>query len=172
MQYPIPTHLKKILIPTRYEDQQLIGNIRCTCGCNTFALKVYADMSSGQPCVCEKNNGFAFAIGAVCTACSTDWLLLDFAKHGYDGFVCKEHVPVMPEELVPCQCPKCGGNVFCIETEIEVEDKTQFLEECVEDCPDEFKPEDYVDAFGWIVMNIHCRECGCRQKGWVDLELS
>ena len=56
--------------------------------------------------------------------------------------------------------------------EIEVEDREQFIEECVEFEPERFVPDDYVDAFNWIVISAECAECGDYREKWVDLELS
>lgn len=59
-----------------------------------------------------------------------------------------------------------------IEIGIEVEDREQFIEEVVEEEPDKYVPEDYVDAFDWICIYIKCSECGQVINDWVDFETS
>ena len=54
---------------------------------------------------------------------------------------------------------------------IEVEDKNQFVEECVNEFPERFTAEDYVDSFDWITITLCCANCN-ESVDWIDLELS
>ena len=60
-----------------------------------------------------------------------------------------------------------------IETEQQRKDREtrQFIEECVEEFPEDFSPEDYIDAFNWIVISLTCDKCN-EKKELVNLELS
>ena len=48
------------------------------------------------------------------------------------------------------------------------------FENFAEDFTDDEKlsPEDYVDAFNWLVINLKCSECGKNFQGFVNIELS
>ena len=54
---------------------------------------------------------------------------------------------------------------------LQIEDKEQFIEECVNEYPDKFSPDDYVDAFDWIAINVCCKKCS-KEVEWISLELS
>ena len=54
---------------------------------------------------------------------------------------------------------------------IEAEDQEQFIEECVMEYPDEFSEDNYVDAFNWITVTLHCVNCDDKNE-WINLELS
>lgn len=175
MEYPIPTHLRDIYVidEERSDENGLEGSLKCSCAGTGFALNVYADILDNYISVREKNGGFAFVVAAVCSECGKKHVIMDLSKHGYDGFVCEEGVLVDADELEPYTCPQCQSNDFEVKLEIETEDREQFIEEVVEDdFLGEFKPEDYVDAFNWLVISIKCRKCGQDYKRWTDLELA
>lgn len=174
MDYPIPTHLKEILvIDEKTSDMHCIdGSLKCTCGCEKFSLKIFSEHYNQQLSVAKKDNGFAFVIKAVCADCGKDWIVIDLSKHGYDGFVFKDGLPVDDSELEKYLCPKCKKEYFSVKVGIEAEDKEQFIEECVAECPDEFSPEDYVEAFNWITISVQCCKCKRIDNEWVSLELS
>lgn len=175
MDYPVPNHLKEIYIVDEEKSDMyggLEGTLKCQCGCGEFALEIYAEVFDKYISVNKKDGGFAFVVDAVCKSCGRRHTIMDLSKHGYDGFVCEDGLPVCVEELKPCGCAKCGANRFKLDVGIEVEDREQFIEECVEFEPERFVPEDYVDAFNWIVISTKCAECGDYRERWVDLELS
>lgn len=95
-------------------------------------------------------------------------LLFDQAKQGYDGFVCHDLVSANYENLELFQCESCVSEAYIIKFDIEAEDLEQFIEECVTEFPEEFSPEDYVDAFNWIVIILTYNEI----IELVNLELS
>lgn len=171
MEYPIPTHLKDILKVNaqRSDEETLVGSIVCTCGSEVFGIMQNEDGEWDDSLPYGEQDGLK--INAVCVKCHKKLLLFDAATQGYDGFVCHGSKTAPDDSLTPLKCEKCGVNMFRVNVMIEVEDKEQFIEECVADAPDEFKPEDYVDAFGWIVVNLRCAACGL-EDDWIDLELS
>jgi hypothetical protein len=40
----------------------------------------------------------------------------------------------------------------------------------LKDFGDRFKPEDWVDAFGWFQISLHCLSCQTSYPEWVDYE--
>lgn len=169
--YPIPTHLKNIFeIDESLSDMNnLSGKVVCNCGCAKFRIMQNEDKEYDSSLPYGEQDGIK--INAVCEQCGKILLLFDQATQGYDGFVCHDCKTASDESLTPLTCKKCGERVFSVKMEIEVEDQEQFIEECVTDNPDEFSPEDFVDAFNWIVVNIHCESCE-NEEEWIDLELS
>lgn len=164
MKFLIPTHLQSIyhLDMDKSESDFLTGRIKCTCGCVSFRMVHNND----------EDREHSLMLKLICTDCEKEWLLLDEATQGYGGFVCHDGETAPESKLHDYVCPTCGKNHAAVQVEIEPEDYEQFQEEIVEEYPDEFKPSDFVDAFGWITVSLHCTECGTRENGWVDLELS
>lgn len=148
------------------------GSLKCTCGCEKFSFRNFANYYNAQPCVFPKNDGFAFVIKVVCADCNKNWVVMDLSKHGYDGFVCRNGLSVDESELKKYLCPKCGKEYFLVKVGIEAEDKEQFIEECVSEYPDEFSPDDYIDAFNWITVSVKCCNCEMTCEEWISLELS
>ena len=169
--YPIPTHLKNIFeIDENLSDMNNIsGKIVCNCGCEKFRIMQNEDMEYDSSLPYGEQDGIK--VIAVCEKCGKTLLLFDQATQGYDGFVCHDCKTASDESLTPLKCKKCGEGAFGVKMEIEVEDKEQFIEECVNEYPDEFSPEDFVDAFNWITVNIHCENCE-NEDEWISLELS
>ena len=110
-------------------------------------------------------------ITAKCSKCGDTELLFDQAKHGYDGFVCHSFRSADKNALKHVKCEKCGGEIFSADISIEVEEKEQFIEECVNEYPEEFSEEDFADAFGWFTLTAKCAKCGLNNEV-IDLELS
>lgn len=171
---PIPTHLKDIMAVDEecFDGEWLEGKIKCTCGCCDVKLKIYGEDHDQYLTVKEYQDDFGFRVAAVCAECGKEMDLIDMAKHGYDGFVCGNGVPVDDADLQPYFCRECRGDVFSAEVRIELEDPEQFNDEVVSDEPEKFNPKDYVNAFDWFTMSIACRNCGRKKEGWVDLETS
>lgn len=169
--YPIPTHLKEILdVDESCSDQNDVdGKIVCTCGCEKFRIMQNEDAEYDDSLPYGEQDGMK--INAICEKCGKTLLLFDQATQGYDGFVCHDYKTAPDEKLTPLRCKKCGKEVFRVKLGIEVEDRAQFIEECVADAPDEFAPEDYVDAFNWITVDFLCEDCKNADE-WISLELS
>lgn len=169
--YPIPTHLKDILNvdESRSDLHDIEGKIVCTCGCEKFRIMQNEDHNLSNSLPYGVWDGIK--INAICEKCGKTSLLFDEATQGYNGFVCHDFKTAPDEKLTPLRCKMCGKEVFSIKLGIEVEDKEQFIEECVTEYPDEFSPEDFVDAFNWITVDICCEDCK-KNDEWLSLELS
>ena len=48
--FPIPTHLKDILIATgkKNDEFHVEGIVKCPCGCENFYIMIYADTEEGK----------------------------------------------------------------------------------------------------------------------------
>lgn len=169
---PIPTHLKNILIISKngYNGDDIEGMIQCTCGCKNIKLKIYAEEHNDHISVNEYKGDYGFRIVGLCTSCKKTFDIFDMAKHGYDGFVCNDGKSVEDIDLKKYSCSDCKNDTFEVEVGIELEDQEQFNEEIVNENPDEFKSEDYVDAFDWITISLKCSNCGRVIKDWVNFE--
>ena len=173
--YPIPRHLVEIFNVNTEESSEydIKGKISCTCGCDKFGIRTYAEYDKeGCPHVYEYKGDYAFVVKCICKDCQKEWLLFDLSKHGFEGFLWHEGAEVPDSELEKYHCLKCNSEYLEIIVEIEAEDKEQFIEEVVELEPDKYTEEDYVDAFNWITIDLKCAECGEEFKNWVSLELS
>ena len=151
---PVPTHLKPFLDTVTYRDgqTQVTGTVRCACGSRCFSACRNRD----------DDNHFH----VICRDCSDDILLFDMHRHGWDTLVC--HVPVEDcgtGEVTEC-CPKCDGEAFRVEVWIEHADEAEFVA-CVEG---ELPDSEWVNAFTWFAAHLTCAKCGCKVRGWADIE--
>lgn len=171
MNYPIPTHLKNILIVNESEtdSSNLNGKIVCDCGCEHFSILHNEDREYDSKLKYWEQDGLK--VVAVCDKCKKKHLVFDEATQGYNGLVCGDCKTASDDSLTYLKCPKCGSDIFSMTIDIEIEDKEQFIEECVNEYPDRFSPEDYIDSFDWITINIRCKKCAYEYE-WISLELS
>ena len=177
MVYPLPKHLKKIFIVDKEEtdSSNLIGKIRCTCGCEEFYIDTFSSYYGEDKCISfsEDVEGYSLLVRAECACCKKKWTIFDFSKHGFPGFVFGEGTAVNEnEELIRYSCNKCNQKVFTIDVCIQPEDKEQFIDENVIVHPDKFSENDYVEAFDWIVISLDCKKCNHKNEDWLNLELS
>ncbi len=186
---PVPTYLKSYIDVDKEKsnDSNLEGKVKCSCGCQELRLKIFAEKSDEEPYESisdcdgysvigcdEYKNGFALKILGECSKCKNQFDIFDISKYGFEGFVTKPDYYYTPNdnELESNVCPKCGNNLFEVGIALEVEDKEQFMEECVECEPDKYTPEDYVNAFNWIVISLKCTECSYFMPTWLNEETS
>lgn len=170
-----PKHLEKILRVTDYDDRgTLDGEIVCECGCETFGIKYFGDVYPphiiGTRTMGENRD--ACVVKAVCRNCGKEWLIFDYSKHGYDGFICRDGVTVPDEELITAVAGE--ERDFGVEISIEFDDEEQFTEEVVEDPPEgmSFVPDDRVNIWSWVVINLKCAKSGKILKDFVNIELA
>ena len=172
MGYPIPTHLKTIFKVNEAESNKdnLNGKIVCECGCDCFSIFHNLDRKYDKSLRYNEQDGLK--VIAVCKNCKKKHLIFDEATQGYNGYVCRDCITAQDESLVKLMCKKCGSEIFSMVVEIELEDKEQFIEECVSIEPDRFTPDDYIDAFDWITIDVTCKNCGEEDSDWISLELA
>ena len=56
----------------------------------------------------------------------------------------------------------------------EIQDRAAFYKDVVDKLTilnDYISPDDYVDAFDWIAINVCCKKCS-KEVEWISLELS
>lgn len=177
MKYPLPRHLQKIFIVNEKEtnSDNLIGKIRCTCGCEKFYVDTFSSYYGADKCVSfsEDVEGSSLLVRVECFSCREKWTIFDFSKHGFPGFVFGDGTPVDENtELVRYSCNECNQEVFIIDVCIQPEDREQFIDENVVVNPDKFSENDYVEAFDWIVISLECEKCNHINENWLNLELS
>ena len=151
----IPKHLEKILRVSEYDDLgSLSGQIVCECGSETFGIKYFGEVfCPGCIGMSEYNGKYAHTVKAVCRECGKEWLLYDFAKHGYDGLICRDGISVPDEELIDAAA----------DNERDFEDPPAGMS---------FSPDDRVNIWSWIVIDLKCAESGKTLDGFVDSELA
>lgn len=169
--YPVPTYLKSFfkVNETVSNISNLEGEIICDCGCTNFKIKHNKNRKYNVALPYAEQEGLKIIV--ICKNCDKQILLFDEATQGFNGFVCHDCRSAQFETLQLLSCKNCSGSIFSIKLIIEVEDKEQFIEECVSEYPDKFCPDDFVDAFNWIVVTTHCNKCG-HVNEWINLELS
>lgn len=171
--HPIPKHLKDVLEPVGEENSEkyVKGIVRCTCACECFHIKVFADIAESFTQIREYKGGYALVVAAVCKNCGKEYLIFDISKHGWDGFVCHYGTSVPDHRLKSWHCPKCGNDSYKMKISIISRGKKDFIEEAgINDGETEFREDDWVEAFEWITIGLICSRCGHRDKRWIDCE--
>jgi len=171
--YPIPKHLKDVLDPVGEESSEkyVNGIVRCSCACECFHIKVYADIAEGFPQIGEYKGGYALVVAAVCTDCGKEYPIFDISKHGWNGFVCHDGTSVPDHKLKSWYCPKCGKDIYKMKISIISRGRQDFIEATgINDGETEFCEDDWVEAFEWITIGLICSRCGHSDKRWIDNE--
>ncbi|MCR5539729.1 MAG: hypothetical protein K6F71_02665 [Ruminococcus sp.] len=166
----LPKHLRGILDidEQRSDDGCVYGFVKCSCGCDRVRLKT-AGFEYDEKLSYSEQTGVM--VMAECSDCGKKILLFDQAKHGYDGFVCGDFISADKDQLTTVKCAECGADIFTTETGIEVEDRDQFIEECVNEFPEKFKEEDFTEAFNRFTLTAKCEKCG-HTDDIINLELA
>ena len=168
-----PKHLEKIYYPT--DDEGFEGEIVCECGCKSFKIRCFGEFyDKNKMSVNEYENKYGQTVKVVCADCGTDYLLYDFALHGYNGLVCEEGIAV-PDEMLENFITETD-NLFEIKIFLEYDDEEQFLEEVVND---EYLQKDYnftmadrASIWSWVVIELKGIQSGTVYKNFVNEELA
>lgn len=169
----VPKHLDGIFNTTESADTYMNGKIVCECGCETFGIKYFGEVyKPGCVGINEYGGKYALIVKAVCRGCGKEHLLFDFAKHGYDGLICEDGVSVPDEELIDAAAG--DERYFTVNMSVEFDDEEQFVEEVVSDPPEgmSFTPDDRVNIWSWVVIDLKCAESGKELKDFVNCELA
>ena len=168
-----PRHLEKIYYPT--DDEGTEGEIVCECGCRAFKIRCFGEFyDKNKMAINEYENKYVQAVRAVCADCGTDYLLYDFALHGYDGLICEEGIAVSDEVLEDFITET--DHLFEIKIFLEYDDENQFLEEVVND---EYLQKDFnftmadrASIWSWVVIELKGLQSGIVYKDFVNQELA
>nr|WP_304709720.1 hypothetical protein [uncultured Acetatifactor sp.] len=168
-----PRHLEKIYYPT--DDEGIEGEIVCECGGRAFKIRCFGEFyDKNKMAINEYENKYGQAVRAVCANCGTDYLLYDFALHGYDGLICEEGIAVSDEVLEEFITET--DNLFEIKIFLEYDDEDQFLEEVVND---EYLQKDFnftmadrASIWSWVVIELKGIQSGIVYKDFVNQELA
>jgi DNA-directed RNA polymerase subunit RPC12/RpoP len=171
---PVPTHLKKCVIPgsSKIDETALKAKVQCPCRGKVFEMlypgKTHMFQGKRYPCVAEIKKKFFFLITAKCVACGKEHLLLDKDFHGWDGFVCHDSKQAkLPRPvLVSWKCLECGG----LPHKAHVEIQTQGKEDFVSETGGKFPTKRWPDGFGWFTLSVECAKCGFKTPEWVSYE--
>lgn len=169
----LPAHLERILNVVGRGDTYMSGRIVCECGCETFGIRYFGEVyRSGGIGINEYGGKYALTVKAVCRGCGKEWELFDFAKHDYEGLICGDGISVPDEELIDA----VAGNEreFKIKMSIEYDDMEQFAREVLGDPPNGmwFSPDDRVNIWNRVVIDLKCAQSGKKLNGFVDSELA
>ena len=168
-----PRHLEKIYYPT--DDEGIEGEIVCECGSRAFKIRCFGEFyDKNKMAINEYENKYGQAVRAVCADCGTDYLLYDFALHGYDGLICEEGIAVSDEVLEDFITET--DHLFEIKIFLEYDDENQFLEEVVND---EYLQKDFnftmadrASIWSWVVIELKGLQSGIVYKDFVNQELA
>lgn len=168
-----PRHLEKIYYPT--DDEGIEGEIVCECECRAFKIRCFGEFyDKNKMAINEYESKYGQAVRAVCANCGTDYLLYDFALHGYNGLICEEGMAVSDKILEDFITET--DSLFEIKIFLEYDDEDQFLEEVVND---EYLQKDFnftmadrASIWSWVVIELKGIQSGIVYKDFVNEELA
>lgn len=168
-----PRHLEKIYYPA--DEEGMEGEIVCRCGCRAFKIRYFGEVYTKNKISINKyENKYGQAVRAVCADCGTDYLLYDFALHGYNGLICDDGIAV-PDEMLDDFVTETD-NMFEIKMFLEYDGEDQFFEEIVND---EYLQKDFnftmadrASIWSWIVIELKGVQSGITYKDFVNQELA
>jgi ribosomal protein S27E len=171
---PIPKHLQKIFLPIgdAADEFEVTGRIICECSSENFSIEYVgesADYTSDRVIKLKEINGSYFLIVKVkCTDCSREHLIFDDHFHGWNGFVCGEEesfrkLPRPKGEI--WHCKRCHRDNHSIVITINSKGQQDFIEEA-----EGLNEDDWVEAFSWITIGIHCKSCDEANMSWISYE--
>lgn len=171
---PSPTHLVGWIKPDSdiIDEENFEGKIKCPCGNETFEVShpgnMLEDRGEKFPCTIEIDSKFFFLIKVKCSDCSEEKIIFDADFHGWDGYVCHdpEQANIERPNLQLWNCSACNSPKHSVHVQIQTEGKQDFIEES----SGEFPEERWVDAFGWIDIDLRCSECEKETIGWISYE--
>ncbi len=168
---PIPRYLKKIFFPVGENNHQyeVTGDIKCICNSKNFEVQyVGLKDESGSIIPVNINGNYFFIINIKCLECSNKYIIFDKDFNGWAGFVCHDEKAAnlpSPPELI-WQCPECKNNSNKIQITIKSQGEEYFLEET--NCG--FQPDQWLEAFEWITIQLVCSNCNHINYDWVSFE--
>lgn len=171
---PPPSHLTDWITPDtdKTNDYNFSGTVKCPCGNEHVEVShpggTYEEDGVKFPCTFEIAGKFFFLINVKCSACNEETVLFDADFHGWEGYVChnKKQAALPRPELHLWNCVSCNSTSHQVRLSIQTEGKEDFMIES----EGKFPEERWVDAFGWIDIDLTCDECGKETKGWVSYE--
>lgn len=168
-----PKHLEKIFAPTNDAGNE--GQIVCECGCKAFQVRYFGEFYDTNKLACAPcEDKFGQAVRAVCADCKKEYLLYDFALHGYDGLIGGDGAAV-PEELLR-QFKTNADDSFEIKMILEYDEEDQFLEEIVNDreLNEEFHftMADRASIWTWVDIQLKGVQSGTVYPEFVNEELA
>lgn len=168
-----PKHLAKIYRPA--DDSGMEGEIVCECGCRAFRIRCFGEFyQKNKMSVNQYKGRYGQAVRAVCVDCGTDWLLYDFALHGFAGLFGGDEITI-PNEMLEDFITETD-DIFEVKMFLEYDEEEKFREEVVEDefCREEFHftMADRADIWSWLVIELKGVRSGTVYKDFVNEELA
>lgn len=171
-----PRHLEKIYHPTDKEGYD--GEIICQCGCRAFKIRCFGEFYGKYKMgirKCKYENKYAQAVRAVCGDCGADYLLYDFALHGYDGLICGEGIAV-PDELFDDFRTETDS-LFEVKMFLEYQGEADFVEDVVNDTwllqeGFHFTADDGVNVWDSVAIDLKGVQSGMEYRDFVIEELA
>lgn len=166
-----PRHLEKIFIPT--DAQGLEGEIVCACGGRAFKIRYFGELyEKNKMSIKACEDKYAQAVRAVCADCGADYLLYDFALHGFDGRTW-DGIAVSDEMLDDLRTET--DYLFEVRLFLEYDDEEEFLEVVNDDYFQKmfhFTMEDRAELWSWVVIDLKGVSSGIVYKDFVNEELA
>lgn len=162
---PIPTHLTKIFMPLRAKStkNKIHGFLRCNCNNENFRIK-FNDY--------EEYNDNGHYIICICNNCQQEFLIFDSFVHGWDGYVCNNHIKRLDiPKLSYFTCDCCESNIFNVQLMISSQGKEDFCEELYSEISmGDFTSDEWVNAFDRITIYPNCKKCNKTFNTFFDYE--
>lgn len=149
MDSPIPTHLKDVLLvdDKKSSEKKLYATLQC---CGNYGFEIQ-----------KSQNDLVCVIKAICVNCKKEIIVFDNRLHGWDGYVCHLWQDEKQSAFETVEHKK--ERVFSVNLKINSEGKTDFIknvcQENVEEAGRKLEEWEWVNAFGWIDLDLECFKC-------------
>ena len=157
---PIPHRISDYFVTVEDRGEIAVrGTLKCSCGCEQFALKYFGKKGSifSPDIVKDRYDGEKrLVLVAQCKDCGKEILVYDSITDGYDG---DADAPAFDGPLEQFFCKGCGDQDFSLQIAYNSSGREALLEEGV---------ENWQDKFSMILCSSSCRHCGKEYKGFVE----
>ena len=156
-----PQRLKEFARMERAQGEVSQIALRCPCGGDGFGLQydgiVQKRLLLGDVLAGSEAN--PLGVSVECPSCGRKAVLFDGMRHGYDAVHAEDRPAEKRRPMKTYACRRCKGARFGVEMRFEYAG----MEEIAENLPKD-------ECFSWLWVDIECRKCGKRTRGFVDVE--
>lgn len=157
---PIPRRISDYFVTVEDRGEIAVrGALKCSCGCDRFALKYFGKKGSiiSPDIVKSRYDGEKrLVLAAQCKDCGKEILVYDSATDGYNGYA---DAPAFDGPLEQFFCKSCGSNDFSLEIAYNSQGKEELQDRGI---------ENWQDNFEMILCSGSCRHCGKIYTGIVE----
>ncbi|HEY2784674.1 MAG TPA: hypothetical protein VGJ05_06820 [Fimbriiglobus sp.] len=168
---PTPSHLAKCTtrIKSKCRSTLFVGKVKCTCGHEEMRLKFTATDGDGigGPRSVLLDGLYYAIVEAICHACELKYLLFDESRHGWNGFLAGDNrIAPFDGKLTEWQCIECQARPHTAIVRVRGENP----ETAIEESESLLNGSNWFEGFGWISIDIKCRQCRKQTIDWLSWE--